>query len=319
MKKISVLVVLLALFLTGCVIIMLPTVQPLTEKVIGGEGADKILVVEVSGLLTDDDGERTLGIETAANLTARIREELELASEDDKVRAVVLRINSPGGSVTTCDIINHEIREFKKKRGVPIVAQLMDVAASGAYYVAVASDRIIAHPTTVTGSIGVIAYSVNAAGLMEKIGLSDQTIKSGDKKDIGSPLREMTDEEREILTSIVDTLHGRFLDVIAEGRIGLARKDLEEIADGRIYTAEQALALKLIDGTGYLDDSIELAKELAGVEKATIITYAQPDAYKNNVYSALQGMRAPEINLVNIDTGPLSMGMGVHFMYLWMP
>jgi len=319
MKKISVLVVLLALFLTGCVIIMLPTVQPLTEKVIGGEGADKILVVEVSGLLTDDDGERTLGIETAANLTARIREELELASEDTLIRAVVLRINSPGGSVTTCDIINHEIREFKKKRGVPIVAQLMDVAASGAYYVAVASDRIIAHPTTVTGSIGVIAYSVNAAGLMEKIGLSDQTIKSGDKKDIGSPLREMTDEEREILTSIVDTLHGRFLDVIAEGRIGLARKDLDTIADGRIYTAEQALALKLIDGTGYLDDSIELAKELAGVEKATIITYAQPDAYKNNVYSALQGMRAPEINLVNIDTGPLSMGMGVHFMYLWMP
>ena len=128
----------------------------------------------------------------------------------------------------------------------------MDVAASGGYYLAVTADRIIAQPTTVTGSIGVIAYSVNAAGLMEKIGIVNQTVKTGAMKDIGSPLKSMTEEERKIIRSVIDGMYERFLDVILEGRKEMKRDELERLADGRVFSAKQALDAKLIDSIGYM-------------------------------------------------------------------
>lgn len=316
MKKIFLLSVLSLFFLGGCVFINLPSLQPLREKVVGGKGADKVLLIDVSGLITEDEAANILGVETRPNITARIKEELTLASDDDGVKAVVLRINTPGGSVTTCDIISHEIANFKKKRKVPVVAELMDVAASGGYYIAASADRIIAHPTTVTGSIGVIAYNLNASGLLEKIGVTNQTIKSGDKKDIGSPLRPMTEEERKILQSVLNGMYDRFLQVILDGRKGLTREELVKIADGRIYNAAQAVDLKLIDSVGYLDDAIEAAKESAGIKEARIITYSPPRAYKNNIYSGPEA--APKgINIINIDPG-FSKRFGMSFMYLWM-
>ncbi len=318
MKKKFLLAVAALFFLTGCVFISLPGVQPLTEKVVDGKGADKVLLVDLSGIITDDDASNLLGIETGPNLTARIKEELTLASSDDHVKAMVLRINTPGGSVTTCDIIAHEIKEFKKKRKVPVVAELMDVAASGGYYIAASSDKIIAHPTTVTGSIGVIAYNINAGGLMQKIGISDQTVKSGDKKDIGSPLRPMTEEERKIILTVLNGMHDRFLEVILDGRKGLSRAELVRIADGRIYSAPQALDLKLIDSIGYLDDAIEAAKREAGIKEARVITYSAPRAYKNNIYSG-PSLPAPKgLNIINLDPG-FSKRFGLSFMYLWMP
>ena len=322
MKKISLLILLISIFSSGCVAINLPGVEPLTEKVIGGEGGDKVLIIDISGLITDEEKRGALGIERAPRLTARVREELDLASKDRRVRAVILRINSPGGAVTACDIINHEIRLFKERnKGVYIVSELMDVAASGGYFVALATDKIVAHPTTVTGSIGVVAFGVNAKGLMEKIGLTNQTIKSGDKKDIGSPLREMTGEEREILVSVIDGMYERFLNALTEGRSSLAalkREELRKIADGRIYTAEQALGLKLIDRVGYMEDAIEEAKEGAGIKEATIVTYAPARAYRHNIYSSLES--APRsINLINIEASSLTELMGMRFMYLWMP
>lgn len=326
MKKSYVLVSLVFL-LAGCVIINIPGPAPLAEKTIGGKGADKVLVLDISGIITDDPSTNIFGVETRPNITALVKEELALATEDKDVKAVVLRINTPGGSVTTCDIISHELKGFKAKRKVPVIAELMDVAASGGYYVAVSADRIIAHPTTVTGSIGVIAYNVNASGLLDKIGVADQTIKSGDKKDIGSPIRPMTAEEREILHSVINGMYEKFLDVIMEGRkpAGLNRDDLRKAADGRIYTAGQALDLKLIDALGYLDDAIEAAKDSAGIKEARIITYAAPKSYKNNIYSSAIGPNAsPEINVINIGGGvgaggAFSRKPGLNFMYLWMP
>lgn len=314
--------ILIPCLIYGCVSINLPVPGPLSEKVIGGEGRDKVLVIDVSGLITDEERRGALGITKAPRLTARIREELDLAEKDGSIKAVVLRINSPGGTVTACDIINHEIRRFKEKRKVYVVSELMDVAASGGYFIALSSDRIIAHPTTVTGSIGVVAFGVNARGLMQKIGLEDQTIKSGDKKDMGSPLREMTGEEREILKSIVDGMHERFLSALIDGRkalAGLKREDLRKIADGRIYTADQALSLNLIDRVGYMDDAIEAAKEGAGIKEAAIVTYAPPLSYRNNIYSALEAPLPQQINLINIDASLLSGYTGMSFMYLWMP
>lgn len=306
----------LSFMLSGCVMINIPGPAPLAEKTIGGKGADKILVMDISGIIIDEETNNIFGVETKPNITARVKEELTLASEDEHVKAIILRINTPGGAVTTCDIINHEIRNFKKKRNIPVIAELMDVAASGGYYIAVTADSIIAHPTTVTGSIGVITYNVNVTGLMEKIGVQNQTIKSGDKKDIGSPLKQMTEEERRILQSVIDGLYNRFLYVIMEGRKGISESDLRNIADGRVYTAEQALNLKLIDGIGYMDDAINLAQERTGIEEARIITYANPKAYKNNIYSTADGKTPSAINIINFDPGPLARKPGLSFMYL---
>lgn len=317
MKTALRLLLFLSLFLGGCVMISLPTAEPLTEKVIGGKGASKILLIDISGIITDSDRDKGL-FSTKQNMTARIKEELDKASEDDDVKAVVLRIDSPGGAVTTSDIIAHEIKKFKDKKKVPVIAELMDVAASGGYYIAAASDRIIAHPTTVTGSIGVVAFSVNASGLLEKIGIANQTIKSGDKKDIGSPLRPMTADEKAILQSIIDDLYERFLDVVMDGRKdSFTREELRKIADGRVFTARQALDLKLIDEIGYLDDAVDAAKAKADVKEARVVTYAHPRSYRNNIYSHLEDLPMT-VNLVNIDAGSFTGRLGVSFMYLWM-
>ena len=308
----------LAIVLSGCISINLPSVQPLAEKVVAGEGKAKILLVDISGIIKDEENANVLGLQGSPNLTARVREELDLASKDDAVKAVVLRINTPGGSVTTSDIISHEIESFKKKRKVPVVAELMDVAASGGYYIASSADRIIAHPTTVTGSIGVIAISVSASGLMEKIGITNQTIKSGPLKDIGSPLKTMTEEERRILQSVIDGMYDRFIDRVMTGRPdSFTLDELRKIADGRVYTASQAKDLKLIDSIGYLDDAIDWAKQASGVKEARVVTYAQPRAYRNNIYSRAES--APSgINLINIDAG-IPKASGMEFMYIWLP
>lgn len=317
MKTALRLLLFLSIFLGGCVVISIPTAEPLSEKVIGGEGDAKVLLIDISGIITDTDRKDGL-FSTKQNMTARIREELDKASEDEDVKAVVLRIDSPGGAVTTSDIIAHEIRMFKDKKKVPVIAELMDVAASGGYYIAASSDRIIAHPTTVTGSIGVVAFSVNASGLLEKVGIANQTIKSGDKKDIGSPLRPMTADERMILQSIIDDLYDRFLDIVMDGRKGsFTREELKKIADGRVFTARQALDLKLIDEIGYLDDAIEAAKSKAGVKEARVVTYSHPRSYRNNIYSSLEDLPV-SINLINIDAGSFTGRLGVSFMYLWM-
>lgn len=317
MKKAFRLLIFLSIFLSGCVVISLPKTEPLIEKVIGGEGDAKVLLIDISGVITDADRDKGL-FSTKQNMTARIKEELDRASVDEDVKAVILRIDSPGGAVTTSDIIAHEIKKFKDRKKIPVIAELMDVAASGGYYIAVASDRIIAHPTTVTGSIGVVAFSVNASGLLEKVGIANQTIKSGDKKDIGSPLRPMTADERIILQSIIDDLYERFLDIVMDGRKGsFTRDELKTIADGRVFTARQALDLKLIDEIGYLDDAVEAAKSRAGIKEARLITYALPRSYRNNIYSHLEDLPV-SINLVNIDASSFTGRLGMSFMYLWM-
>ncbi len=311
---------LLFFLLAGCVVVPLPGVEPLEEKVISGTGRDKILMLDISGVLRDRRGKNILGTETSRTMTARVREELEMARGDGRIKALLLRINTPGGHVTTADIIYHEIEAYKKETGVPVVAELMEVAASGGYYIASAADVIVAQPTGITGSIGVVAYKLNAEGLLDKIGISDRTIKSGEKKDMGSPLREMTGEEREIFQSIIDELYERFLTVVYNGRKGAIEMDrLREMSDGRVYTAKQALELGLVDRTGYMEDAVGAAMELAGLKEARVVTYAAGDEYRANIYSGAAG-RAPQVvNLLNIDASLVGGLGGVEFMYLWKP
>lgn len=321
MKKIIVITLISAFFIQGCAGLIPPTaVRPLTERTIGGEGRDKILVIDVSGLITDKEkGDALgLGLRKEPRISARIKEELDKARKDERIKAVILRLNTPGGVVTTCDIIHHEIESFKEETKTPVVAQLMGVAASGGYFIAASADKVVAHPTTVTGGVGVVAYRLSATGLMEKIGISDETIKSGEKKDIGSPLRSMTDEERQILQGIIDSMFERFMTVVTESR-PIEGTALTEIADGRVFTAERALELKLIDRIGYMDDAIEVAKEEAGIEEARIVTYARPSSYRANIYSSSEFAVSPSVNLFNIDTRGITRLFNLSFMYLWMP
>src|SRR5207302_269855 len=248
---------------------------------------------------------------------ARVRSELEKAEDDDRVKAVVLRIDSPGGGVTASDEVWSNLVRFKKKRGVPVVASLGDVAASGGYYVACAADRIVAHPTTMTGSIGVIMMNFNLEGLLGKIGVRNETFKAGEHKDLLSPFRGATPEERRIVQSILDALHARFVTIVRESRPHIDPSRLGELTDGRVLHAGQALEAGLVDQIGDLDAAIEVAKAAAKVEKARVVAYQRTDEMRENIYSAARGTPV-QVNVLPIDLGTLA-GSGARFMYLWAP
>ena len=319
--KFSFLVILLSLFLlNGCAIVtipLLPTTEELHERVVEGSGKDKILLLDISGVISEEK-RRRMGFREEVSVVDELKEALKKAETDKNLKGIILRINSPGGTVTASDIIHHELLAYKKRTGHRVMACLMDVGASGAYYVATAADEIVSHPTTITGSIGVVAVKFNVQGLMSKIGVEQETIKSGDKKDMMSPFRPSTPEEQKIMQTIIYTLLGRFVDVIVDGRKPLTREVVEKLADGRIYTADQALSARLIDRIGYLDSTIEGMKKTLGLEKASIIVYSRPDSYKSTIYSGLTPA-PPQVNLISINGQELLASPGVRFMYLWLP
>jgi len=249
-------------------------------------------------------------------LLVRVREELTKAAADPEVRALVVRIDSAGGTVTASDVIYRELVLFKRETGRPVVAVMLDVAASGGYYVALAADTIIAHPTSVTGSIGVLMVTLSAEGLLQKLGLATTTIKSAERKDMGSPLRALTDEERKIFQSVIDSLYGQFVEKLAESR-RLGLETARKVADGRIYTAQQALDLKLIDRIGYMPDAIEAAKRVIGVEEARIVVYRRPREYRATYYARSEAPAAAvESSLARLGA---ALGAGPRFLYFWWP
>ena len=314
---------LLSLSLSGCVFVtgnfnpFATKPQPLEEHVISGEGSAKVLLIDISRTIGSQEEEGTLGVKHRESTTARVREELDQAAKDDHVRAVVLRINSPGGTVTASDIVFHQLMDFKAKRHVPVVAQFLDMATSGAYYVALAADEIVASPMSVTGSVGVVMYNINLSGLMEKIGVANQTIRAGAHKDIGSPLRQMTPEEQRILQDVINQMQDHFLTLVRERRAGLSDDAVKTIADGRILTADQALQLGLIDRIGYLQETIEDAERRAGTTRARVITYRRPEEFAENIYSGA-GVAPAQMNLINFDFGGWRQA-GPQFLYMWLP
>lgn len=310
------------IMLQGCVVnIPIPEIGPLVEHHLEGTGTDKILVVDISGVITDTEDEKGfMGMPSDINLTARIREELDTAYGDKHVKAVIVRINTPGGTVTASDIIYNEIKNFREVTEIPVVAVMMDMATSGGYYVAAAADKIYAHPTTVTGSIGVIAFNINATGLMKKIGLTDETIKSGSAKDVGSPVRKQTKKDKEILQSVIDNMFSRFLNIVKESRKdALAEGAIDEIKDGRIFTADRAFEIGLVDKIGYLGDVIGDLKDRLGLKEAKVISYKRPGAYAPNVYASMSASRENGLGIIGLNKGGTVSVPGVKFMYLWTP
>ena len=277
---------------------------------------DKIAIIDVDGLLVN---RRKRGwMRAGENPVSLFIEKLDKAARDESVKAVVLRINSPGGTVAASDIMYHHLRRFKLRTGKPVVACVLGLGCSGAYHLACGCDGIIAQPSSVTGSIGTILRTFSVTGTMEKIGVKAVTIKSGRLKDMGSPLHDLSDEEREVLQEIIDHFYQQFLEVVEEGR-SINRQKLKELADGRVFTAEQALQEGLIDRIGYLEEGIEWAKEKAGMQRARVVIYHRSSGYKPNAYGLAAAGTDGFGSLINIEL-PDWLDMGsAQFLYLWQP
>lgn len=211
---------------------------------------DRIAVIRVEGVIMDS--QVTVG-------------ELKRFSENPSVKAIVLRIDSPGGGVVPSQEIYDAVRQVRSKTSKTVIASMGNVAASGGYYIAAATDRIVANPGTLTGSIGVIMETANVEGLLQKIGVEGVVIKSGKFKDVGSPLRKMSDEERGLMQAVMDDVHKQFIEAVAEGR-AMELAEAQALADGRIFTGRQAKEAKLVDELGNLDDAIQLAADAVGIE-----------------------------------------------------
>ncbi len=296
-------------------------VRPLKETVLSGKGSDKILVMEVTGLISETERSGFMRLSREPSTVAQIKEQLDKAVKDERIKGVLLLINSPGGTVTASDIIYNEIKGFKSHKRVKIAALILGVGASGAYYVAQASDLIMAHPTAITGSVGVILMNLNFSGLMEKVGVTDMTIKSGANKDLGSPFRKPEKEGEEILQGVVDSFQSRFCEVIKENRPSLNLDEQPELVDGRIFSAQQALEAGLVDKIGYYQNALDWLKKSAGISEARIVRYARSGEFVPNVYAAGAGAQGfhGDINLIKLDVEGLLAASGPSFMYLWLP
>lgn len=286
------------------------------EKLIEGDPSvnAKIALIDVQGVLTSDQ-EESLFSSKESQVVAFV-EKLRLAEHDPEVKAVLVRIDSPGGDVTTSDILYNELVAFKHRKKVPIIAAFMGVAASGGYYLASACDVIVAHPTTITGSIGVISMHVSLAGLLEKIGVKVEALKSGANKDMGSPFRNMTDDDKKLLQGLIDQFYTRFVCVVTEGRKGrLTESQVRTLADGRVYTAQQALEAKLVDRIGYLVDAFDEAKTRGKVDKAKLVMYSRRPSRLDNEYSASVQTQG----LPGADLEQARKLLGFRCYYLWEP
>jgi protease-4 len=282
---------------------------------IQNESPEKILILDVSGPLIS--GINPGIFQKEGDIISKIFYRLEIASEDKHIKGIILRLDTPGGEVTTSDIVYNEILRFRKKTGIPVVALMMGIAASGGYYIASGCDYILAHPSTLTGSIGVISIFPNVEDLISAFGIKVNIIKSGKMKDSGSVYKKMTEEEEEVFQGIIDDYYGKFLSVVLEGRKGaISEEELKIIADGRVYTAQQALKLKLVDQIGYFDQALEKTMSLAGIKNANVITYTYYPRSKTNIYASspeeprLFEKKNLQDILPNLKSG---------FYYLWLP
>jgi protease-4 len=309
--------------LSGCMQVELFSSNrgPLLETRVFGERGPKILMVDIDGVIRQD---ANTGFLTFSESTvARVREQLDVARNDEDVRAILLRVDTPGGSATASDVIYTELMRFKQERGVPVIAHFMGMATSGGYYVAMAADEIVAEPTNVTGSIGVILVGVDLSGLMSKFGVADQTITGGRLKDAGSPLRSMTPEERGIFQSVIDDLHERFRTVVEAGRPKLSRERVVALSDGRIFSAPQALDHGLIDAVGSIEDTVDRIEARLGVEAAVVVSYHRRGQTRRNLYtqgpSHPPSMRPDITALSGSAYGGLAGMLMPGFHYLWWP
>lgn len=278
--------------------------------------AQKIAIVPIDGLIMNA---KTPGlIQEGDNKLSIISQQLERAERDSRVKAVVLRINSPGGTVTGSDNLYQLIKRFKEKSDKPVVASIQEVGASGGYYAALAADRIVACPTSVVGSIGVIFNTMSFEGTLGKLGIRSDAIKSGKNKDIASPLRNMTQEERALLQETVDEYFARFKTLAVETRQLKDTQAIETATDGRVFSGEKARQLGLIDEVGILEDAIQLARELGNADNARAVMYRKPFGPGGSVYAETSAP-TPQANTLQLPLPQTELNLPGGFYYLWQP
>ena len=272
-----------------------------SEEVIRkGPARTKIAMINIEGIIHSQQAKS-------------VYKQLKAARQDRRVKGLIVRVTSPGGTISGSDQIYMEIRKYRREVGKPVVAFMQGVAASGGYYASVACDKIIAEPTTITGSIGVISWYLVVQGLLEdKLGVLPVVIKSGQKKDWPSSFRKPEEEELQyVQDKLLTPAYERFLEVVAEGREGILTEDeIRELADGGIFGAKEAQKEKLIDEIGYLDEAIELVKSLAGIEKAQVVEYRKP-------FSLTDFLMYRKSNLLRIDKSTLYELGTPQILYLW--
>lgn len=311
---------LLTLIISGCATPRITLVSgdsvPLREYTLEGTEKGKVLVIPVRGTISDNPKQGLF--KEKPSMLQEFVAQLRKAESDDQVGAVLLKIDSPGGSVTASDLLYHEIVEFKKRTDIKVIAAMMNVAASGGYYMALPADHIIAHPTTLTGSVGVLFLQPKVTGLMEKIGVGVDVSKSGKNKDMGSPFRKTTPEEKIMFQELTDRLAKRFLDLVRQHR-KLDKKALAEVATARVYLADEALERRLVDQVGYLNDAVRKAKDLAGLPReAKVVVYRRSEYPNDTVYNtrtSWEGGRG--LSLVDLDLPASISDLQAGFYYLW--
>jgi protease-4 len=283
----------------------------------GGGGA-RVALVEVDGLLLNQAP--TGPYSAGENPVAAFRERLDAIAADPSIRAVVARINSPGGSVTACDIMAEDLRRFRERSGLPVICCLMDLGTSGAYYLAVGADRIVAHPTTVTGGIGALINRYNLQDAMAQFNILAEPITSGDLVDMGNVAEPLPDEAARLLQDMADRFAERFGRRVLEHRPTLDDDARDLLADGRVVPADEALSLGLVDRLGYLDDAIAEAEARAGIPEfgAEVVLLKRPGDPARSVYSVtpnrpIQGELFP-ISYPGLDRAKLPT-----FLYIWAP
>jgi len=278
--------------------------------------APRLALIDIDGLLLNQNTEDMLG--PGENPVAVFREKLMAASADGQVVALVLRIHSPGGGVTACDIMADELDRFKACTSKPVVACLMDVATSGAYYLAIGADRVVAQPTAITGGIGAIFNHVNLQDAMAQLNVVSDSIKAGSRIDMGSVTRPLEPETRTLLQEMAGEFHQRFLDRVARRRPTMTQADRRAIADGRIVAAPRALRLHLVDRLGYLHDALVEAEGLAGVRDAEVVLYHRAGTPTRSLYAISPS--SPRLSeVIPLSYPGLDRTRLPTFLYLWQP
>lgn len=311
---------LFTLMLQGCISVKLfdEQLQTVTVEKGSGFGRSKIAIIDVSGVLTDSGPGS--GFMNSDSSVVSLSKKLDYLKKDSRIKALVLRVNSPGGGVTASDIMYNMLSTFSEEEKIPVYVSMQSVAASGGYYISMAAKEVYATPTSITGSMGVIATFPEVDGLMGKVGLSMNAITSGKNKDTGAFYKKMTAEDRALYQAVVDEMYGQFLDVIAKNRTNLTPEQVKTLADGRIYTAQQAYSEGLIDGVLYLEDVVERVKVNEKLSNAEVILIKQGSASANDTVYASAPTTTNQYNLLNIQMDRWqALGHNEVFSYLWMP
>ncbi len=323
----------LGLALTGCgpmtfVVGVSPGDQTIKATVVEESGqwfSPRVAIIDVTGTIIN--AHRRQLITQGDNPVELLHEKLELAHHDPAVKAIILRLNTPGGSVGASHTMYSMLQRFKKRSSKPIIALMMDVTASGGYYLACAADTIIAYPTTITGSIGVIVQTISLKPALNRLGIHTEALTTGPNKDAGSPLSTLTDEHRAVLRTLIDDFYQRFLDVVRQARPGIAPDRFAQATDGRVVTGGDALEIGLVDHLGDIYTAFDLAKQHAGIEHADLILYHRPMQHVASPYASAPPAHTPftatatqtQINLAQFNFTESLARPPVQFYYLWQP